>query len=717
MKDYNITFSGSKTGLTFEQARESNKALFLWQQKVSQYFDAIDGITDISEKNKKLIEILDNKLIFDKMNSNQLMRLFKSFRDVGNFADMMKVVDRTNNTDFKYSSMVTEQIILSHNKINRPLPAMKWGMAMLDMGIESSNTYNGLGESMDLLSQTADTKSKKYFLKSSATFYEKGFTKYGEYSNGINAATKYLELDDIEKAKNIAKLVYLTTLKENHNETSEFWCASARLQASCIASPNSSLVERSLNHLLNMKVEKWHLDSTIESLKKIQDKINSPKIDDVIEKLSLKAKGEKVIAPKREYNDKFTQSIYANSYSYCGLASIFEGSNSIGGNTKFGGQLPDHSVSRKDFEFFDKVLTTPIQKLFPSTIARQLFGDKVDTLTSLNKVTDINEFMDITDKFIRYHFGTDNFLNTGFKLETNVENPDNAYNTSVHSLLSLASKKGEKSADTRTNVSAMFALGLGDCRHHAQVKQIMFDRWRDNQINLILKEMRENGITHDLTNKYHDILRTELRTIDVCVQMPIALNGTYNAVKTNDGKFVYSQENSNKTYEEHTLNILVTRDKKGQLEDLTLADAFYQNVYDFSRHHIDTKKDITIDENGKFHILAGTMSGSKVDNGKDIPIMITPTGYAGKRDKADNDEHGNNVKLVGLPLGINSATQFISCLQHRNNSVDLVNELRYDYTEFLKQQEQAKEQDKAKVKVKTLKSNSHNKEHSEGLTF
>ena len=695
MQDNIIKMSGLSTDLTFEEAKAENKKVAEWQSKVNSYFDAISQIKDPIEKNKKMEELVKSKMI-ENMTSNQLMRLFTMLMKAGNFHGMIKLFDRAKNDTFLTSNMVKEKIMLAYNNMLRPLPAIKWAEIELSHGIKSSNLYTELGDAMISLSKMLDTdEQKRNAIKSAGNIYEKAFKKFKEYTPGIKASCAYLKIGDEEKAKKMAKLVYISTLKNNHDETTDYWCASARLQACCIAKNDAKTLNEALNHLLNLKCEKWYLESTIASISEINKTIKSPDIEKVLDKLGKKLDGSLTMdeQPKTQ-KDKFMQAIYSKSYSYRGLASSFEGSNSVGGNTRFGGQLPDHSVSRKDFEIFDKILETPIRELFPKGVAEKLYEGKNISLDSkISQIEDINEFMAITNKFIRYHFGTENFADTGFKLETNVENPNNPYNESVKSLLEVSGKKCDKSADTRTNISAIFAMGLGDCRHHAQVKQIMFDRWRDQKMSNVMDKMFEQGMTKDLLTEFYELSRTELRTIDVKIQMPIALEGPYTATKTRDNKFIYCEENKGKCYEEHTLNVLVTKDMSGELERVSLQDAFYQNAYDFENHDIDLTKDFKVNDNGEFSIKAGVMPGDRVDIGKDIPIIIEPTVYAGKRDKADEDEHGNGIKLIGMPMGLDSPEEFIAKLQNRGKTNEVLNHLRDGYIEYLNRQKEKEDEE------------------------
>ena len=165
------------------------------------------------------------------------------------------------------------------------------------------------------------------------------------------------------------------------------------------------------------------------------------------------------------------------------------------------------------------------------------------------------------------------------------------YNQSVFAQMALYSALGTNAKFSQTNISMLFAMNMGDCRHHAQVKQLIFDRWKDRKLNNILNAMLESkdpqeqeGLEEDFNNCY----LVEMRMIDSRISAPVELkkdkNGKsqmYRPQWTPDGKMQVVEDYQD--LEEHTFCVLITRNKGGELTECRFADAFYRDgTYDLS---------------------------------------------------------------------------------------------------------------------------------------
>lgn len=679
------------------------------QKEFSLLMDTIDRLP-AEEKEKELASFVTEPVQISCMkefSSDELMHLFVEYRKLKSFSNMIKLYELSVNEDFKSSIMVQEQTMVAYNKTGDLQKSIELGMDLIKEGKASGDVYGAVGKAYYSLSKKeSDIEMKKANLKDSIYFYQLGFEKYMEFYPGINVAYKMIELSEfqedeeakatLEKAVNIAKVVYYCTLKEGANETKDYWCAATRLEAACIASIGNNLgfekeIDRALDYLSKFTMESWAWETTIDSMKNLNRFSKSRKFDKVIERLNIFKENniQTQVEISAGYDDKMN-SIVSSSYNYRGLASNFEGASSVGGNMKYGGQLPDHTVSRKDVEFMDKILQTPLLQLFPKGEFDNVYGEDMSqklnngSLT-MNDINDVGLFVKVIDKFIRYHFGTENFADTGLCLEQNAEINNSIYDQTVASVIEFCGKQGDRTVDSRTNISVLFALGMGDCRHHAQVKQILFDRWQAKKMDSILKSIYNgNVISQDGIAQFNEVYRTQLRTIDVRVTLPIKLGGKesdemYNPVKEN-GKYVIQAGQQN-PLEEHTMTILLKTDENGCLKEAKIADAFYQQAYDWQYHDLDIEKDIAVDENGKYVINAGHISAKKVSTGVELPVTITPTAYSGKRDVASKDEIGQTTKLLGMNCPIDDILQILS---HRQYCVKLLGNIREYSQEFLK---------------------------------
>lgn len=649
------------------------------------FSDAIKDIEKISSKPEK-IKAIEN-FIHQNMNElnlmgNECMTVFRLLLNNKAFNQAIDFYSKCQNEDFKSSLMVKELLMVGLNKNNQPERTIALGERLIKENQVSGDVYGALGKAYYQMYQDQSKTSEErsaYLLKSAQT-YEKGFADFAEFYPGINAAYKYIEYGDIDKATKIAEIVYLACQKEGANETNDYWCTTTLLESSCILNKPREEIIHNLNRLLSYEMPEWAWETTkntLENVGKFVSQETSDSIKLVISKLDQKLTNSNFEVDSNtktfeNQNEEKINCIINNSYNYRGLASNFEGSSSVSGNINFGGQLPPHTISRADIEIFDSIINSPMTSIFPNEDMPEEFKG----YESLAKIDDIETFLKLTDKFIRYHFSTENFAQTGLHLEHNAEINNSIYDQTVSSMFSLAGIEGNKNADARTNITSMFSAGMGDCRHHAQVKQLLFDRWQGNKMKSLLIDCYQNQLTGDTAlynknlNQFNKLLNTQLRTIDVEVNLPIKINGKYDAVKSPDGKFINQDEYS--LLEDHTMTLLLDTNSSEPI--IKVVDAFYQNNYDWANRTVDID-DVTIDKNGDFFMPMGELSGDKSANGKQIPIKIKSICYAGKRDKSNIDELGNIMLFFGIPININKQI-FFNVLKNRKKMCEKLNGIR-----------------------------------------
>lgn len=126
---------------------------------------------------------------------------------------------------------------------------------------------------------------------------------------------------------------------------------------------------------------------------------------------------------------------------------------------------------------------------------------------------------------------------------------------------------------------------MGDCRHHAQVKQIMFDMWQKQQMNECLSEMYYSawqGNTVETkgqqAQKFFDILDTELRTADVEVRMPVVMKQEEKKKWHSDTEYtILKDENGNPIMVDKLYAPQMTEDGK-YLVDTTQKCITWKNI-------------------------------------------------------------------------------------------------------------------------------------------
>lgn len=325
------------------------------------------------------------------------------------------------------------------------------------------------------------------------------------------------------------------------------------------------------------------------------------------------------------------------SFSYRGMTS-----NYIDGNFRFGGQLSAHNVNRMDRLNFENLLKAPLRDFlsFSDSRVEKVMtewikanpGKEVEDFKSLSleSITDVDMFMRLVDLFVRRAFRTEEL-----ELEDLHSDGHKVFDKTTQNLISLmgmsdsAVRKAMK--DSRTSLSVSLALGLGDCRHHAQAKQMLFDTWQRCCVNQLLAEYRGGG-DESLGRQIHDILNLELRTFDVEVHAPVEMKALYDPVleELDDGKKVHVMSDREQKIEEHTMNILLKRDDEGRLVEARFADSFYQDHYHWADGRIDF-----LEDGGVLSMAAKDIAVMDMSTGamKEVDVRLAPTAYAGKRDR------------------------------------------------------------------------------------
>lgn len=709
------------------------------------------------------IECLDkilNEKGFNRRDSTEVMQLFASYRDLGAYDKMIEVYTKTDSRDFRSAPMVREQLAGAYYQRSfeegRSPELVKKDRAMAAricdhlMYVEKNSSIAYGIAAKCLVAEGKQAEATK--------MYENGFKETLDPFIGLQAVHANLESGNKKRAEETAKVVYLAALRDGAEESKDFYAVSAALQAACIAGAEPEKIAHLSNRLAHCVQYEWQKDEIERNLKTIEQngfdaaKVVQQEISGWKLKEDARKSGLIVIENLKKDDRTFGEdeklsALHEHSYNYRGCGSDFRGVSRVGGNMEFGGQLPSHTVSRQDLELFTALIHHTPEELGIKNL------EGLDPELPLDQIKEPEVFMKAADRLIRQTFMTGNFAGRGLHLEENALSKEadgkSVYDRTVAGALEESGKisdidtlpeeeqwKEKAFVDTRTNISAIFALGMGDCRHHAQVKQIMFDMYQRKRMNdalgAMLDQVRE-GKTIDLENgkeaqAFYKELNTELRTTDVQVMMPIkmhqqkkvgkkwvpakegeegAQDATYKPVLTGDKKYTVDESGAMHNLEDHTLCWFIRKDKEGRLESLEMRDAFYQEKhYGWGDRPVDIESEISLetrkDKDGKEYtalkIKAGTIKGDKTNTGEEIEVYQEPTSYnTGRRDREVNTSTGRDVCFVGMRMeGFDSADSFISMIKDREGMAEVLNKIEHKKRAADQTREQEKGQEKQK---------------------
>ncbi|MBO4519988.1 MAG: hypothetical protein J5787_02155 [Alphaproteobacteria bacterium] len=726
-----------------EEIKEQNRTLTMARCAFTgQIENAVSkkdpGARSKEEKLNALNEILET----DKswlQDPTMCMQLFSAYRDLGQADKMMEVYKKARSVAFRKSPMVHEQLAgaLSREAAKGGKMAdayRKSAVKMCEKLIQneeaSSVSYGVLAQ---CLAQEGKTEEAKKVL-------DDGFRKTLDPFIGLQAVQANLETgkkEDKKYAKELAKIVYLSALRDGAEESTDFYTLSAALQTACIAGEKPETINHFVDRIAKSVEYPWELDELKRNMASLKDAGINPKIvQEVQSKLdAMELKQEEknggnavVIGAKDDRtfgDDPKLSALRAHSYNYRGCGTDFRGVTRVGGNMEFGGQLPSHTVSPKDLELFTGLINKTPEEL--GMTAEDLAGIK--GISAHQKLADIKDpelFIRVVDKFVRKTFMTENYAGSGLHLEDNAlakgSDGKSFYDRTVIGVEETCGKTtrgatpDEKAfVDTRTNIAAIFALGMGDCRHHAQVKQIMFDMYQRQQMNASLNGLLEeldSGKELDIqkgekAKEFYDVLDTELRTADVSIMMPVQMNqaikidgewedvpdGTPGASdatykpKLKDGKLITDPAFDKGEYEakkgsgdpdhlhcleEHTFCWLIKKNREGEMVECGLRDAFYQSeerLYQWA-HKDFSADDIHVSKDGKLEISIGDVSGDHTASGEAIPVFLRPTSYnKGKRDQKVTSSTGKDICCVGIEVkGFETTDSFLEMILDPNKT-------------------------------------------------
>jgi hypothetical protein len=636
-------FAGIFDNTDFDAAKDENARQALRNVLSRQAMAALadeDGKTSLTALRKYAFE--DNKP--DDFQSAELAKIFTEFRRHKSWEDMLRLVDESANEDFSRAPIIREFCAVACNMTGQYDLTLQICQKLLDEGLGNGEVYGAMGKAW----------LKKDDLEKSSYYYEQGFLCDFETYPGINVAYREIERGNPDRARDIAKILQMASIRDGVQDSHDYWAHAIAFESAAIGGADRKEIDAifdRMQSLVGNNLEPWMLESSLAAMKRVAPLMTADsfaytikRLEGALTKTAFKNAADPDAAASAPEPD-LLRGLKEASFSYRGLASNFIGQNFVSGNFRFGGQLPDHSLTRTDWAQFQNLLRQPLA---------ELTGDTTHTKT-LGEISDTSEFMRAADAVVRRAFSTDRN-----ELEDLTSDGHSRYDESVYALLKLSGIEGDSSArrhaDSRTNISVIMGLGLGDCRHHAQAKQLLFDVWQKEHMNQrlanayqALKDGDQTAFAHEI-KEFKAIEAQELRTFDVVVKAPIKVNGPYSPAYDATGSMVADENSAMNVVEEHTMTILLQSGANHKVESVRFADSFYQNHYEWGDGAIPLK-DILFDGDGTLVLPAKTIETRDPATGNIIhmPVELHPTPYAGKRDQASGDEHGK-LLLLGLPV-------------------------------------------------------------------
>lgn len=570
------------------------------------------------------------------------------------------------------SPSLAEKRIVCMNKATPPRieEAIAAAEALAAAAPHSGEAAGALGKAHRVRAAAAaaagDPEQAALSQRQSMEAYLRGFLSSGEFYPGINAAYALESSGDFSQAQAVAKWTGKSALSvwDNH----DYWSCASAMEAAVLSGDAEALDLASRKMVAHRESPDWMFDATINSLLGLSPD-RFPLAGPALEALSSRLGSfEPDPAPRHPILEK--------TFSYRNMGSDFAGGEFISGNLAFGGQLPAHAVSRWDRRQFRQLLDAPLADWLPADVAAE--ASRLAGADRLSASKDPKAVLASLDAIIRNSFDTDGrasreSLLSGARADSDgLERLDSdehkAFDASVRSLNESFLAGRPREADSRTNVALCFAMGIGDCRHHAQAKQMLFDLWQDHRLSEIAAlgvqaALRNDQASEDILEREYDSLsRILLRTAHVEVFSQAQGQGLYDIERGASGLPLQGQEIRH--IESHSMSFLVRVDAAGHPVSARLADSFYQKEYPFGDGELDLSS-------GKFDFSAGNIrleapDGSLVSS----EVRIAPSPFAGKCSKQSPDETGANPLFMGIEAQSSSVLSLMASRKDQNRIVE-----------------------------------------------
>jgi hypothetical protein len=511
----------------------------------------------------------------------------------------------------------------------------------------------------------------------------------------------YLENGQLDQAKHLAEITLFSTqgrqvelcnntaLLRSHLEAMillgkkdniEFY--QAKLLASISSSRLADYTLLSLNNLkaLTQKNPNSDLEGIIQQLEELSKELRVPQnVEAIVNKNKERA------IELYPHKGTVTQDIYDHT------STLREKNGVNSGNIPFGGILPDTNINRSDFK-----------------IAKEILSQSVESQIDLSKVSlsddpsmPLAKFIHKPEEFIQilHYLVRSRFKTTANELERlDSKGHKEGFDDPWSAILKLSGLDPDKKVigkyipDSRTNLTVNFAIGIGDCRHHANMMQLLFDVAHEMELNEMLAKLQiaqergEPDEIQSLTEQIQGFNSIQLIKADTVLHSFVKLEGGLPEWDDQFNLQVYRGRQDFVAGEEHTLNFLILKNPDtGVIEHCIAVDAFYHGAngtFNFKYHEVDlTGKSYKPVQLSSDKEPVGELTG--LDMGEitlldpvsqkemKSPVKATPTAYA--KNKVAYNKNPTESRLIGLPV------EHLSLLSTDHDSVYV-----HDYFESLK---------------------------------
>lgn len=696
-------------GLTLETIKKVNEAIV---KRNHDFYQALEHCLNGHDTVKSKIEALEYLIYhectagdgkssgLDRFNCHEQTEIFKTFWNLEAYDHMVEMMEQSRNPSFKSNLLNLEFYVRANLKGNYFNPHNALAIAeLISKSDPDSVEVNGMKgvifsvmkesarQVMVMLGKkhyspqidelyrkcfpiptTADRfeEAKNNYLESlvrADCFYKKAFAKDFDPRYGLRVLHLELERKDPTEAKQAAKLIQMACLKEGRYEMNLSLARAMLESAYVLGDVNSDQVLQLEQAVLKLAKTHKSLQNVHGSLKRLIRLL--PKatpiasFNKIIEERLLEVKRTGQISlSSEEFSDlhfstknKQTRQLETLTYDYRGKTS-----NYVEGNFKFGAQLPAQNINRQDRKFFEELTEIPLRDLLPDG---SLYADRFQTIQDIKEITD---FVNVSNEIIRSRFKTDEW-----DLERLTSAGHHKFDAIVAGLIQLSGVPGKEARkilkDSRTNISLEFTSGIGDCRHHSHVKQLLFDTWQRKRTNAALARAFEAGSAGDLKIfqeceiEFKEIYSYAMKIMDCEVYLPVKLDQNHVPEFHESGLMVKNPKGQLVKAEGHTFNVLFKYSQDQNVVEAWYSDAFYHNTYSWKDGSIpfqerDLKKD---GFSGKTVMLVDPSTGRE----EPAEVLLRPSRYAGAGNQAVYDQGSNTNRFIGLPVNGFTAEQSV----------------------------------------------------------
>ena len=226
-----------------------------------------------AKKNIQKIEELEDKVILD---NNLSKMLYIIYRDLEEYEKMLNFYNKMKK-ELQENKFILEQKAFALNRLNRKEEAKVLLESIIKKFGEDSETLGILGRVYKDLWQ--ESKNEVY-LKKAIEIYKKGFeNNLNDYYPGINLLTLAL-YDNNKKILEQYLPIVEVALNKSLSNKKDYWGLATKLELAFIKK-DCKLAREILEEIKIIDKEQWMLESTLNNLKLLMEKIDDECISEI----------------------------------------------------------------------------------------------------------------------------------------------------------------------------------------------------------------------------------------------------------------------------------------------------------------------------------------------------------------------------------------------------------------------------------------------------